>query len=137
VLVDNNEVGDFVCSASLCKLLNDIVSSVYPVGVREDKPKLLGELEELRRRVARRREENLGVVDAGARILVVDMVRRIWKRREGISAYEQKRATRWIESVGLLKKTRQCARVSLSLDVDRVLHAPTDTRNPSSLYKYS
>jgi hypothetical protein len=83
VLVDDDEVGDLVGPAGVGELLDDIVSAVDAVRVGQDEPHLLGELEQLGRRIARGRQENLWVVDARPRVLVIDVVGRVcaWSRQ--------------------------------------------------------
>jgi hypothetical protein len=83
VLVDDDEVGDLIGPAGVGELLDDIVSAVDAVRVGQDEPHLLGELEQLGRRIARGRQENLWVVDARPRVLVIDVVGRVcaWSRQ--------------------------------------------------------
>lgn len=77
MFMQHNQVRDVVRATRLRELLHDVVSAVDAVRVREYQPHLLRELEQARARVARRRDQYFRVQDPRARILVVDVRRRI------------------------------------------------------------
>lgn len=41
VFMKDNQIGNVVCSARLCKLLYDVISSIYPMRIREHQLYLL------------------------------------------------------------------------------------------------
>merc|ERR1719370_2060439 len=71
MLVNHQEVGHGICSASFHQLFELIGAPVQPLSSREDEPELFGKLLELARRVPACRDHDLWVLHACPPILMI------------------------------------------------------------------